>query len=656
MSRIRRLPHISKTDGSFDAYNYQWQFVRGRNPEITFATALASTSNTAIYTATKRNNPDIKANFIPPYPYAIHSIDTTINFNLEWDVILLPDIKELVWVTEKTPATVWAYTKLNDIEKIYDFTCWYKRSVVGLNPTYTSPRTDVEYFDITWTKLTSFVANIIFNKTATNVFAYNSTSNTLTIKADSLKSTSKYNDIEATGNITFTNGATVEWFYTDATKSVLELTNIKDNSTVRVLQTVSGTTTEIEETNATADIASKFVVFDKTATEISVQIEYKWAYKKIDRTVAQIRSTQIDCSDITVWDKLASATDANYTSAKAKATITIVSNVIRISKKVGSSALTQFDLALLLSDFVRWQDGYNITDLISSSWDNIEFKKNIATTGTNMMDLQWWNLITIPSGQSWNLATIAWIITSSPLQSGTKVVCNFTIDTASNLYVADWTTKIDYSQNITSKTLVLDLNKTYKYTICKKWYDVVLWSIDTTNGWVNTAITMTRVAFIDLTTNISTYMSGIAVALVSNKYNMTFNKWMELTIQLLQSIMSEIQLEEVSMRALTLAGQSIFIEQTQIKVTKANAFLLIDDALPLADKVIFSGYVDIADAKALDSSYDINPVNVWSWNGKWKICGFCQRIKQINLRLEISNQQFLNQMIGVHFYEKQIEI
>lgn len=112
-------------------------------------------------------------------------------------------------ITETNKATVDAYATIDNLDQFYDRAKSWK--INSTNIEYPTVSTQLVIANSGTLDFGS--RNLVIDKTATSTFAVNTTTHTITIKADALAVGTKFTEIQTTGSITFSNGAVAELGY-----------------------------------------------------------------------------------------------------------------------------------------------------------------------------------------------------------------------------------------------------------------------------------------------------------------------------------------------------------------------------------------------------------------------------------------------------------
>ena len=123
------------------------------------------------------------------------------------DIPFSPVWVQDVYLTVTNPDTVAGYTTLADLSKVYDFNAYWRTTNAGIPYDLVVKNGAVLDFG---------TASVIVDALAASVFAYNSATNTFTIKAAELNSTALFSTIKA-ASITTANGAVLKCLYQTST-------------------------------------------------------------------------------------------------------------------------------------------------------------------------------------------------------------------------------------------------------------------------------------------------------------------------------------------------------------------------------------------------------------------------------------------------------
>lgn len=123
------------------------------------------------------------------------------------DIPFSPVWVQDVYLTVTNPATVAGYTTLADLSKVYDFNAYWRTTTPGIPYDLVVKNGAVLDFG---------TASIIVDALAASVFSYDSATNTFTIKASELDSTTLFSTIKA-ASITTANGAVLKCLYQTST-------------------------------------------------------------------------------------------------------------------------------------------------------------------------------------------------------------------------------------------------------------------------------------------------------------------------------------------------------------------------------------------------------------------------------------------------------
>lgn len=109
-------------------------------------------------------------------------------------------------ITQTTKATVDAYTTIENLEKLYDRAKSWKVESANVE----HPSLDKLLITANGKELDLDDYDLVVDKTAASAFSVDTTNKKITIKANELDDTDKFNVIETTGTVTTTNGATID--------------------------------------------------------------------------------------------------------------------------------------------------------------------------------------------------------------------------------------------------------------------------------------------------------------------------------------------------------------------------------------------------------------------------------------------------------------
>ena len=132
-----------------------------------------------------------------------------------------------IYISELVQSTVSAYTSISDLNQLYDYEAYWRTTNSGITHTLLTRNGTLLDFGAT---------NLVFDKTASTVWSYNSGSDTLTVKSTIMAASSQFAKIKTTGTITFSNGATATCLYETSTgaSTIIKFTNVSANTTLAV--------------------------------------------------------------------------------------------------------------------------------------------------------------------------------------------------------------------------------------------------------------------------------------------------------------------------------------------------------------------------------------------------------------------------------------
>lgn len=128
-------------------------------------------------------------------------------------------------VTEQDQTIVANYATIDDLGQLYDYAKYWKQ----INETNIEiPSIDALLIENESSILNIGNYNLAVDANASSVFEVNTSSNTITIKSNTILTTSKFIGIETTGSISILNGASLEHGYIDST-GTYKFVNLKWN-------------------------------------------------------------------------------------------------------------------------------------------------------------------------------------------------------------------------------------------------------------------------------------------------------------------------------------------------------------------------------------------------------------------------------------------
>lgn len=175
-------------------------------------------------------------------------LDSKMNYKIEMEEKFKMTAQD--YLTSKT--TVDTYTEIENLDKLYDRSKSWKVETANVN----YPSLSTLPISANGSTLNLGDRNLIIDATAASVFAIDKNTNTITIKANTLKTGTKFTSITTTGTISTANSATIEFGFIDSggTQKYLELTglasadvSVEDN--VPATPVSLGSATKLEPTN-----------------------------------------------------------------------------------------------------------------------------------------------------------------------------------------------------------------------------------------------------------------------------------------------------------------------------------------------------------------------------------------------------------------------
>jgi len=213
------------------------------------------------YRSRNNNSTDVFRFGYAAYGYLPATVDAALQGDVPYVVSAVPIADSAI--TEATQATVAAYTALETLAKVYDYSChWLTLSganmeTAGLGQSLLSFNGGV---------LDCGSLNVVIDATAVSIFTV--ATGTMTVKASSLSGVK----IQTTGTISFVNGATADaaLVYVDATATSVPIVvgGVRNGSKVRVVRT----DTEAELAIGTAG-ASGFVARIAWTTDLPIRAD-----------------------------------------------------------------------------------------------------------------------------------------------------------------------------------------------------------------------------------------------------------------------------------------------------------------------------------------------------------------------------------------------
>ena len=147
-------------------------------------------------------------------------LDSKMNYKIEMEEKFKMTAQD--YLTSKT--TVDTYTEIENLDKLYDRSKSWKVETANVN----YPSLSTLPISANGSTLNLGDRNLIIDATAASVFAIDKNTNTITIKANTLKTGTKFTSITTTGTISTANSATIEFGFIDSggTQKYLELTGL----------------------------------------------------------------------------------------------------------------------------------------------------------------------------------------------------------------------------------------------------------------------------------------------------------------------------------------------------------------------------------------------------------------------------------------------
>ena len=222
------------------------------------------------------------------------------------------------FVTETSKTTVDAYTELSNLDRLYDrYKSWFVDNLEVEYPSFGAQKLTGD-----GSSLDCGNANLVIDATAASVFAVNTGTNTITIKASELLAGTTFTGISTTGTITFSNGAAPgpALVYTDSTGTSVPVTapNLIDGSRVQIYDV----TNSVELSNSLVSGGSGYVG------------RVSWASDKT------IRLRAAYCSGTSAMQVIEAT--ATLTNTGASFTATQVHDAVYEGNAIDGSTVTEF--------------------------------------------------------------------------------------------------------------------------------------------------------------------------------------------------------------------------------------------------------------------------------------------------------------------------
>jgi hypothetical protein len=171
-------------------------------------------------------------------------------------------------------------------------------------------------------------------------------------------------------------------------------------------------------------------------------------------------------------------------------------------------------------------------------------------------------------------------------------------------------TDLGYTAGITSDSFLVPLGQPVEVAIWTLGYLTFTRTIQTTDGGFSLVADMIPEPDVDITLDVSAYLSNISVTYADGAFTATFNSNMDVPgIEPAKAILHRLLGLEGTMRALLPPGMSttVDVEPDEIQINKASLFLVLGAG---ATNVNIAGFFNTAPAKVIDSNYVINPRRV----------------------------------------------
>ena len=174
-------------------------------------------------------------------------------------------------ITETNPATVAAYSTIDNLDQLYDYAKYWKTlNATNLKIPNTS---DVLIFGDDNKLVLPTGWNLVVDATAASVFDVNEASKTITVKSTALLMGNTFEYVETTGTVTTANGATLEHGFEDntGTNIFVHLKNLMGwNVEVVNNSNPASPVNFLTATNATGDFKGHYIL--GSATEVVMRL------------------------------------------------------------------------------------------------------------------------------------------------------------------------------------------------------------------------------------------------------------------------------------------------------------------------------------------------------------------------------------------------
>lgn len=319
-------------------------------------------------------------------------------------------------VTIATESIVSAYTSLNNLDELYDYSCYIRRQ-------------DPLYVVLTAAAGKIFTtADIVLDGTTSTLWDYDDLTETLTIGTALLASGTTLTGIETTGTITLTNGAVITSLFTDSsgTSSKLNYSGLV-NSTVYLIDNLG---------------VQQDLQFNKTGTYIqyiptTATGTWNWV---VEGYGFQRQSANVNFVGGNYFAIIAYTPDANITQTTL-ATVAAYTEIATLNELYDYAAYMrtqepQYVLASRNGVAVDFGSVNIVLDSTASAiWDYDSATNTLTVKSTNLASLtRFTTLLTTGTISLLNGSTITALYTST---AGPSARLNFSGLTASTIYVAD---------------------------------------------------------------------------------------------------------------------------------------------------------------------------------------------------------------------------
>lgn len=309
---------------------------------------------------------------------------------LNTEVRLVPDLN----ITQTNTATVAAYTAIDDLSKFYDYGKYWR--VQDANLEY--PSVTTKPINANGSTIDLGARNLVVDATAASVFAINTGTNTITIKATTFNKSAKFTKIVTTGTITFINGAAPasDLSYQDSAglRVAIVVTGLTANSRVQLYNT--DTTTEIYNDIVASTSLSRTVIWTTNQT-----IRYRVMYvsgvsaKKWIEATGTLTSLGLNIN-ITQEDDLIYNSIGIDGSTVSECSITGTSLVININdadNKTTAQRLLAFEIYWLYTEdgmrdqnlYIEYPDSTHLIFLGGLKVKNLKPTTPLSITGASIV-------------------------------------------------------------------------------------------------------------------------------------------------------------------------------------------------------------------------------------------------------------------------------